>query len=211
LKKKPFYKPTKLFREYFLLDMIEKNPFTTQRKMSYFLNLSVSLINDYLNQYEKLKLIIKNKVLSKNVQYFITKSGIERRKFLNILYLNDAQKIYNYAKENIEFFLISIEKQGFKNILLYGAGEVCELFLNTIQNNKESQLNVPAVIDDDNNKFGGIIQGIKVLDIRNIKKLQNDGILISSYTHSEAILKTLKKLNYPVSKIIFFDLDTFSQ
>ncbi len=212
MKLNQFFKPTKLFREYFLLDIIEKNSLSTQRDMSKLLNISVSLINDYLDQYEKSKLLIKNKLSSKNVQYLITQLGIERKKVLNIKYLNGAQKIYNSAKENIEYFLIKIEQQGFKNILLYGAGEVCEILLNTIQNSKKSQLNILGIIDDDANKVGGIFKGIKVIDNINIKDLQHDGILISSYTHSAAILKTLEKLKYPVFKTIsFFDYNTNQQ
>jgi FlaA1/EpsC-like NDP-sugar epimerase len=88
------------------------------------------------------------------VEYFITINGKERRKKLNIDYLNASQKLYNSAKENIEEFLAQIESRGFKKILLYGAGEVAEILLQTIVTNKNSQVDVLAVIDDDINKQG---------------------------------------------------------
>ena len=44
-----FFKPTILYKEYMILDMIEKNSKITQREMSQAIGIAVSMINDYLD------------------------------------------------------------------------------------------------------------------------------------------------------------------
>jgi DNA-binding MarR family transcriptional regulator len=79
-----FFKPTVLYKEYMILDLIEKNSNITQREMSTQIGIAVSMINEYLDQYEKDKLIRRKKHSTKTVEYFVTKKGSERRKLLNI-------------------------------------------------------------------------------------------------------------------------------
>lgn len=105
-----------------ILDMIEKNPNFTQREISKEIGIAVSMVNEYLDQCVKDKLVRKEEYSMKTVEYFITKKGIERRKMLNIGYLSASQNLYSYAKQDIEKFLVSIEEKGFRDLILYSAG-----------------------------------------------------------------------------------------
>ncbi|MEW6606925.1 MAG: winged helix-turn-helix transcriptional regulator [bacterium] len=202
-----FFKPTILYKEYMILDMIEKNSHITQREMSQAIGIAVSMINEYLDTYEKDKLIKRQKHSTKNVEYFITKKGSERIKVLNISYLNASQKLYNSAKENIESFLIQIESKGFKNILLYGAGEVCEILLNAIKSSKVVSIKAQAIIDDSIDKIGHRIGSTPIISKDSISNYEHDGILISSYTNNESIFNKLMQFGYSKDKIIqFFSL-----
>ena len=202
-----FFKPTALYKEYMILDMIEKNANITQREMSQSIGIAVSMVNDYLDQYEKQKLIIRKKHSTKTVEYFVTKKGSERRKVLNISYLNSSQKLYNSAKENIESFLVQIESRGFKNILLYGAGEVCEILLNAIKSSKVVSIKAQAIVDDNIDKIGNKIGSTGIISRESISQYQHDGILISSYTNNESIYNKLMLAGYSKDKIIqFFSL-----
>lgn len=202
-----FFKPTKSYREYMILDMVEKNPSVTQRVIADTIGMPVSMVNDYLAFYEKQGYLFKNKQSSKIVDYHITINGIERRKVLNISYLNASQKLYNSAKENIECFLLQIEVKGFKNILLYGAGEVAEILLNTLRSNKLVHINVMAVIDDDNSKVGTKIVNTLIMNRNSLHTLAHDGVLISSYTNKDEIYKKLILEAYSKDKIIdFFEI-----
>ncbi|MCF7926982.1 MAG: winged helix-turn-helix transcriptional regulator, partial [Candidatus Izimaplasma sp.] len=51
--KNTFFKPTPLYKEFVLLDLIEKNEIITQRQMSDYLDVSVSMVNSYLDSYEQ--------------------------------------------------------------------------------------------------------------------------------------------------------------
>ena len=189
-----------------ILDMIEKNPNITQREMSKAIGIAVSMVNDHINEYENKKLIKRKKHSTKTVEYFVTKKGTERRKVLNIGYLNSSQHLYNSAKENIEQFLFQIEKKGFTSILLYGAGEVCEILLSTMSSNPNIKLMCAAVVDDDPNKWGTNVFGVKIIDKSEIFKNEHDGILISSFTNKDAIKEKLLGISYSSDRILnFFD------
>jgi len=201
-----FFKPTVLHKEYMILDMIEKNTNITQREMSKTIGIAVSMVNDYLDEYEK-KGFIKRKYLStKNVEYIITKKGIERRKVLNIWYLKSTHFVYQSAKDDIFNFLNQIIKRGFKKLLLYGAGEVAEIILQVMNDDNSIPLDIVAVVDDDPEKQQKTFVNLPVISINEINKYPHDSILISSYTHHEVIYNKLISINYPKENIIqFFD------
>lgn len=204
MNKNQFFKPTVLYKEYMILDMIEKNSRVTQREISKEIGIALSMVNDHLDQFEKERLVKRVKHSTKNVEYLITKKGIERKKYLNIGYLNSAQQIYNSAKDNIEHFLKEIVEKGFINILFYGAGEVCEIMLSTVKSSKTFGINVVSVIDDDKSKLGHQVDGVNIIDLNQIRNIKHDGILISSFTNNEIIFKRLKDGGYPEDKIIQF-------
>lgn len=187
-----------------ILDLIEKNKDITQREISESIGVAVSMVNNYLDDYER-KGFIKRKYRStKTVEYFVTKKGVERKKLLNINYLNASLKVYKSARENIVMFLNQVIEKGFKNILLYGAGEVAEIILDVIQNDKNIPLKVIAIIDDDVNRQNEMIISIPIISRDDIKNYEYDGILVSSYKHHEVIRKNLVDINYPHYRIIEF-------
>ena len=189
-----------------ILDLIEKNKNITQREISVQIGVAVSMVNAYLDEYEQKGYIKRKYISTKTVEYFVTKKGMDRRKLLNIGYLNASQNLYNSAKENIERFLIQIEEKGFNNIFLYGAGEVAELLLHTIKSSKIIHINILAVIDDDASKIGQQVVGTDIISRNQIEKISHDGILISSYTNRLQIINNLFEQNYNRVKIIqFFD------
>ena len=107
-----FFKPTPLYKEFMILDLIEKNKDITQREISETVGVAVSMVNHYLDEYEKKKYIRRKYRSTKTVEYFVTKKGVERKQLLNIKYLGASLKIYNSAEENIRVFLNNIiEKQ----------------------------------------------------------------------------------------------------
>lgn len=199
-----FFKPTSLYKEFLILDLIEKNKDITQREISDSIGVAVSMVNNYLDEYEQ-KGCIKRKYHSpKTVEYFVTRKGIERKKILNISYLNESLMVYKFAKENIVTFLNQIIENGFKRILLYGGGEVAEILLQTIAFDKNIPIEVLAVIDDDRNKQDNYLVNYKIISLELIHKFDCDGILISSYTNNRAIFNKLISHNYDRSKILQF-------
>lgn len=187
-----------------ILDLIEKNKNITQREMSIAIGIAVSMINAYLDDYEN-KGYVKRKYRStKTVEYLMTKKGIERKKVLNISYLSASLGVYKSAKENIVSFLNQIIEKGFRNILLYGAGEVAEILLQTLASDKRIPIVVVAVIDDDEAKQHKYLVNMEIISLKSVKNLKFDGILISSYTNKKIILNKLILSNYPPTRILQF-------
>jgi len=203
---KYFFKPTLLYKEYMILNLIEKDPNMTQRQISTAIGIAVSMVNTYIDTYEKQGLLTKEHITTKTVKYHITKKGIERRKFLNIGYLNNAQALYDSAKENIEQFLYNLQNKGYKEILLYGAGEVAEILLHTISTTKQP-INVLAVIDDDVEKYDLELVGRRIISLNEINSFKHDAVFISSYTNHETIYENLVRIGYPKDRIVqYFDI-----
>ena len=201
-----FFKPTLLYKEFMILDLIEKDANITQREISKTIGVAVSMINSYLDMYEKDGLIRRKKHSTKTVEYFVTKKGIERRKLLNIWYLKSSHKVYLSAKDNIALFLNQVINKGFKSILLYGAGEVAEIILDIIRNDKAITLEIQAVVDDDSQKENKSLLEKKIVNPNRINDYVHDGILVSSYTHHATIRNRLIESGYDLNKIIqFFD------
>lgn len=202
-----FFKPTPLYKEFLLLDLIEKDSNVTQRILSDKISSSVSMINAYIEEYEDKGYLKRVYISNKNLEYHITKKGIERKKLLNISYLKSSHSIYTSAKENILSFLNQIIDKGFRKIFLYGAGEVAEIMLNVVNEDKNIPLQILGIIDDNVSKQEKSIVHIPIVDIKKINDIDHDGLLISSYTHNDVIYKKLLKNNYKKEKIItFFDI-----
>ncbi|MCD6482532.1 MAG: winged helix-turn-helix domain-containing protein, partial [Candidatus Izimaplasma sp.] len=72
-----FFKPTPLYKEFVILDLIEKNSKITQRIMSQELGVAVSMVNGYLDDYESKGFVKRKRYSTKTVEYFVTKDGTE--------------------------------------------------------------------------------------------------------------------------------------
>ncbi|WP_264229511.1 winged helix-turn-helix transcriptional regulator [Acholeplasma laidlawii] len=197
-----FFKSTPLYKEYLLLEAVENKSNITQRELSRILDVAVSMINEYLDKEEKNGYITKIYKSSKDVQYIITDSGKERVKLLNIQYLKSALSIHNQARKEITLFLHRVIKNGFKNIILYGAGDVTEIILQTLEFDRNLDLCIVGIIDDAQNKIGSKMFDIEIKDLSSIRNIEHDGILISTYLHQKTIEDKLNKIKYDESKII---------
>ena len=185
------FKPTPLFKELMILNLIANEKRITQRKISNAAGISTSMVNSYLEDYANKGLIDITYSNSKNVHYKITKKGEEERKLLNIQYLESALDFYNSAKTECLNYLKQIISKGHKNILFYGAGEVAEIMLYVINNSDDIDINILAIIDDDINKQGKKITNINIISFNDISNYNYDGIMISTYTNTEVIYQKL--------------------
>jgi len=203
-KKDTFFNRTVKYKEYLVLDLIEYNENITQRQLAKLASVSVSMINTYLNDYEDKGYIIKDVISSKNIKYKLTPKGIERKRYLNIGYLNSSYQIYMDAKKEVRKFIKDIINKGYKDIIFYGAGEVSEILLQTIKDDNTLNINVLGVIDDNKSKHNTYILDHLISSPELIKEIKHDAIMIASYTHHKVIYEKLVKLGYNKNRIMYF-------
>lgn len=199
-----FFKPTPIYKEYKLLDLLEKDPIVTQRELSKAIESSISMINSYIDEYEKKGFLKRVYFSNKNVEYHITKKGIERKKLLNLDYLKYSHAIYNSPKDNIVTFLKQIINKGYKNIILYGAGEFAELLLLVMNDKELLPINVVALIDDNEKKQGNYLKNYPIISYEKINDYHHEGILISSYRNKDIIYSKLIAKGYDKENILMF-------
>lgn len=203
--KNKFFKPTQLYKEFLILDLIKQNKNITQREISNHIGIAVSSVNSNLDIFLKANLILKKKYSSKNIEYKLTKKGIEKRKLLNIWFFKSSLRVYQNATNNILYYLKKLTILNDNKILLYGAGDVAEIIIRVLKDkNIDNSIDVVAVIDDDKNKQGKMITNIPIISIDQIKNYFHKLVLVSSYTHRFDIIDNLKKTNYPMDFVINF-------
>lgn len=199
-----FFTPTSKLKELIILEHIQNNQNTTQKELAQIANAATSMINVYINDYEEKGYIVREYLSVKTINYKITAKGIHRKNFLLISYLDELLKLYRLAKENVESFLQGLEDKGYKNILLYGAGEVAETILSVIRDRENFKLEIVGLIDDDVDLYEKGIMGYKVMSPDDIKNYSHDCIVITSYNYEDEIIKRLTEIEYPEDKIVRF-------
>lgn len=199
-----FFNPTTELKELSLLQHIENNPDTTQKEIAEIINGAPSMVNVYINELESKNFLVRDYQSAKIVYYRITSEGLKRKNYLLISYMKELLDLYQLAKSNVEKFLQTLEDKGYRNILLYGAGEVAEIIISVIRDKEERKLKALAVIDDDKNKQGEKLLGYKIISSKEINVYKHDVIVITSYTFEDEIREKLKELNYSENKIIRF-------
>lgn len=199
-----FFTPTSELKELTILQHIENTEDTTQKELADIVNAAPSMINVYINDYEEKGYIERQYISSKIVKYKITSDGVRRKNLLLIQYLHELLKLYKLAKENVENFLEGLEDKGYKNILLYGAGEVAETILSVIRDRESIKLNIVGLIDDDLSLQGRMLMGYKIISRDDIDRYPHDGIVITSYTFEDDIREKLDEIEYPENRITRF-------
>lgn len=204
MEKCSFFKTTPLYKEFSLLSAISRDKHITQRDIASKMNVSVAMVNFYLDEYEEKGLIKRVYHGTKSIDYFVTDKGEERRKELSIRYLESALDVYNEAKLSCNVIFKKLRIKNFKKVLFYGAGEVCEMLLSVLNSDQSIDLDVISVIDDDNKKIGKKILDKDIISLNEITNLSYDGILISTYTHTDTIYQKLIEQNIDKEKIVSF-------
>ncbi len=204
LKNLRFFNPTSELKILLLLEQIQNSNKITQDKLGRYIHSAPSMINAYIKQLEKEGFLIKNKKTKRNIEYIITKKGVDRKNYLLVTYMNELIELYNLTKINIELFVKKLVKRNYKNCVFYGAGETAKVIINVFNNIPELDFKLMFLVDDDINKQGVKFEGYDVVSSVNIKKHDIDAVVITSCVYEKEIKNNLRKLNYPDEKIVSF-------
>ncbi|MFA7411835.1 MAG: winged helix-turn-helix domain-containing protein [Tissierellaceae bacterium] len=199
-----FFNPTRELKEMLLLQHIEENANTTHKEMAVVIDGAPSMVNVYMDRMEEEGYLIRDYQSSKVVYYNITTEGIKRKNFLSITYINELLELYRIAENNVVDFLIRLENKGYRNILVYGAGEVAETILGIIRGREDKLLQVEALIDDEEERQGKNLLGYDIISRNEIDKYKHDGIIIASYAYEDEIKEKLEEIGYPMDKVELF-------
>ncbi len=199
-----FFSPTSEFKEMLLLQHIENNHDTTQKEIAKVIDGATSMVNVYIDNLEERGYLKRDYQSAKIVYYRITPEGLKRKNFLLITYMRELIDLYKLAKDNVEVFIKKIEDRGFKNILLYGAGEVAETIIGVIRDKDNASIDIVGIIDDDIDKQNELFINYKVISSKEIKNYKHDAIVITSYTFEDNIMDNLVEMRYDRERIIRF-------
>ncbi len=192
----PFYRPTKTFNEFKMLETIHEESDLTQRRLCQIVGLSVSTTNGYLDDLESRGLMKREYQSPKTVSYSLTKKGVEHKNYLKLTYFRSLRSMYLSSRRNVLSALKETITELPCRLILYGSGEVAELILQVIKDETDFSITVAAVIDDEKDKQGQTLFGVPVIGYESIHDHGHDGILIASHTHRHDMIKNLQERNY---------------
>jgi len=207
LKNLRFFNPTSEIKILLLLEQIQNSNKITQDKLAQYIHSAPSMINTYIKQLEREGFLVKNKKTKRNVEYIITKKGVDRKNYLLVTYMNELIELYNLTKINIELFVKKLIKRNYKNCVFYGAGETAKVIIKVIKDMPKLDFKLMFLVDDDENMQREKFEGYDVFNNEKLKKCDIDTVIITSCVYGKEIRDRLRKLNYPEEKVInFFDM-----
>ena len=185
------------FRELQLLEEVSATPSLTQRRLAKKMGVALGLTNLLMCRMAR-KGHIKIVNLQRNrLRYLITPQGLAEKTRLTCEYLEHSLHFYREIRRFLVRSLEPVSRAGFRDILLYGTGEVAEIVYLTMQ---EMDLNLVGVVDGetDRKKF----LGYPLRDLSELALLPFDRIVIAAFGSRERIHRQILGLGIPEEKLI---------
>ena len=193
---------TDQFISHKILDELSNNRSLTQRDLSSRLGIALGLVNSYIKNLVAKGYITITSIPPKRYAYYLTPKGLAEKSRLTYDLLQDYNRIYREARNNLKKVFSELVNKGSRRIVFAGVDEVAEIAYITLQ---ETDLELVGVVDDEND--GTIFFGRSVSPIRSIANLNYDTVVVTSYLKRESIQQALKNsaVNKNVIQSIFME------
>jgi DNA-binding MarR family transcriptional regulator len=127
-----------------LLSAIEQDSQVTQRSLSRDLGIALGLANAYLKRCATKGLIKVSQVPLNRYAYYLTPKGFSEKSRLTAEYLTISFNFFRDARAQCAALLEAVGRQGWRRIVLVGAGELAEI---AILSASESPVEIICVAD----------------------------------------------------------------
>ncbi|UCF91874.1 MAG: winged helix-turn-helix transcriptional regulator [Desulfobacterales bacterium] len=183
-----------------ILEQVQTGGQPSQRDLARELNISLGLVNSFIKRlarkgYVKIKTIPKNRI-----RYILTRQGAAEKTRLTYAYIQYSYKFYREARQKLRELFIELEKQGEKNLVFYGAGDLAEIAYVSLQ---ETSIKLLAVIDD--LKIGESFLGLTVSDPARLDSLSFSKVLITAIDSRDIILRKMAEKGISNSRIVMLE------
>jgi Mn-dependent DtxR family transcriptional regulator len=189
-----------------ILNRIEENGRVTQPEIASHLGISLGLANSFIKRIARKGYIKLTTIPRDRAKYLLTPQGIAAKSRLTIKYLQYSLNFYKKAKDTIARAYAQLEKEGAKNVVFYGVGEIAEIAYILLQQN---QMQLSGVIDEQ--KAGKIFLKHRVGAIGDLKSLSFDKVIVTEFESPDKIIVQLKTAAIPEHKIFILKDATIPQ
>ena len=188
--KKSLFKPSEPMRDLQFLEELEKTPNLSQRELSNKFGIALGVTNACLKRMARRGWIRLRKVPPRRIGYYLTPKGFGEKAKLTMTFLSYNIHHYSRLKAVIGDKFLEMASQGVKRVVFYGVGEEMEVAYVTLQG---TNMELIAIVDDNDGVKGKNIFGRKTEDPDEIDSMGADAILITSIQDRDRISKSLKK------------------
>ena len=185
-----YLEPSKQYRRFSLLLSIKKAPHSTQKELGLGNSLSSAMVNNYIKELTREKLIKVTGRSNRSMAYYLTPSG---ESYLAENFLNFSAEIVQFyagVRREIAEILTECYTEGVRTLVLYGASDTAEIVYSAV---KKTELTVTGVVDGDPGKIGTFFWDFQIQPPTRINKIKPDALLITSFARQNEILESIRK------------------
>lgn len=194
------FKPSESMRDLQFLEELEKTPNLSQRELSNKFGIALGVTNACIKRMARRGWIRLRKVPPRRIGYYLTPKGFTEKTKLTMTFLSYNIHHYSRLKAMIGEKFIEMASQGVERVVFYGVSEEMEVAYVTLQG---TDMELVAIVDDNEGVQGKSILGKEVKDPREIGELKAEAVLITSILEKERISKKMKRRK---NKVKFFTL-----
>jgi len=110
-----------------LLDSVERNSATSQRRLAADLGIAVGLINAYLKRCIKKGLIKASQAPARRYAYYLTPQGFVEKARLTVEYLSYSFSFFREAKTDCSRLFQAARARGVRQVVLAGRSDLAEI------------------------------------------------------------------------------------
>ena len=180
-----------------ILSRIEENGRITQPEIAGLLGISLGLTNAFIKRIARKGYIKLTTIPRDRAKYLLTAQGIAEKSRLTLNYLQYSINFYKHAKQTISGAYADLEKEGVKDIVFYGIGEIAEIAYILLQ---QKQMRLTGVIDESH--AGSVFMKRNVGTDADLSRMSFDKIIITSFEAPHDIIMKLTRLEIPEDKIL---------
>ena len=189
------FKPSESMRDLQFLEELEKTPNLSQRELSNKFGIALGVTNACLKRMVRRGWIRLTKVPPRRIGYYLTPKGFAEKARLTMTFLSYNIHHYSNLKAMITEKLLEMESEGVKRVIFWGVSDEMEITYVTLQG---TEMELVAIVDDDDGVNGKNILGEKIKSPDVIDSLKADAVLITSILNNKKILRKLKTRNNKV-------------
>ncbi|RJQ56552.1 MAG: MarR family transcriptional regulator [Desulfobacteraceae bacterium] len=185
-----YLSPTKNFRRFSVLLSIHDAPESSQHAIGKHAHLSSSMVNNYIKQFKAEGFISITGNTNRTQRYHLTRKGHQALRESLLSYSAEIVQLFGSVKQEIAKILEGYYEEGIRTIALFGAAETAEVAHAAI---KKTPLVMIGVVDSDFEKHGKPFNGLLVQPPEELKRIQPDAVLITSFARQKEIEKSIRK------------------
>lgn len=183
-------------RDLQLLNEVENNAAVTQRSLAKKLGVALGLTNLYLKRLARKGYIKVTTIPRRRVKYLLTPRGIAEKSRLTYLYMQYSLSYYRDMRQRLKQVLSELSRDGSKQLLIYGTGELAELAYLTL---RETGLILVGFV---NGKEARTFLSCPLWSIEALPELEFDAVLIAELEDTEKIHTLIVGQGTPGEKIL---------
>ena len=183
-----------------LLEEISKSRPTSQRELSQSLEISLGLVNSFIQKLVKKGYCKVTTIPKRKVKYLLTPSGAMEKTRLTYEYIATSYHYYKAAAQKVQTLYSLLQHEGKHNLIFYGAGELAEIALHCMGG---TELRLVGIVDP--TRKGANLNGHAIGDCSLLKVADYDVILVTATDRHKDILDEISSVDVPSSTVRFFE------